>query len=176
MSGQRRPTSGRQSKAKREVINAKRRLRAAAVCPQDEKGTDCEAMNAITAGKWLRRIRANRKGTRCEAIKAIASVAWLRCICANRKGRSKEGNLGFPLWRTHHPRSGWCRWSDSNRRPDAYEAPALPTELQRRTRPYFNPAPAPAASRSERFSRSTTLRACARAASARMNHRGTYRS
>jgi hypothetical protein len=26
----------------------------------------------------------------------------------------------------------WCRWSDSNGRPDAYEAPALPTELQRR--------------------------------------------
>src|SRR5215203_5539891 len=29
----------------------------------------------------------------------------------------------------------WCRWSDSNGRPDAYEAPALPAELQRHREP-----------------------------------------
>src|SRR5687768_1194057 len=45
---------------------------------------------------------------------------------------------------------GWCRWSDSNRRPDAYEAPALPTELQRRGGGILAPAAKPRKPRPQR--------------------------
>ncbi len=45
------------------------------------------------------------------------------------------------LFRTAVNKIGWCRLSDSNRRPTAYKAVALPTELKRRLGNHINMAP-----------------------------------
>ena len=96
MSGQRRPTSGRQSKAKREVINAKRRLRAAAVCPQDEKGTDCEAMNAITGRHVAATHSREQEGDEVRSYKGNRQHCVAAMHLREQERQVQGGKPGFP--------------------------------------------------------------------------------
>jgi hypothetical protein len=81
--------------------------------------------------------RDNNRGSRvCASMQTVSVHAAESVLFARR--RQMRGNLAAPAaWgRPKSPRpTAWCRVSDSNRRPTAYKAVALPAELTRRRRP-----------------------------------------
>jgi hypothetical protein len=74
-------------------------------------------------------------------IHQTAPTAACRCSRSDRKTgcrltHSPESPKRHGAWDAWI-RTGWCRLSDSNRRPIAYKASALPTELKRRERKFY---------------------------------------